>query len=58
MNPQVVSLDERREFTQAERDGIKLRIARYETALQAIMLLTDSREVFNLAAKALSEEGR
>lgn len=57
MNHQIITLDERRLFLRATLDCTNVRLPKLERALREIMLLTDSREVFNLAAKALSEEG-
>lgn len=58
MNRQLVSLEERMLFRKATLDRTNVRLPKLEQALRTIMLLTDSREVFNLAAEALSEEGK
>jgi hypothetical protein len=57
VNPRTIALDERRLFLRATLDRTNVRLPKLEQALRTIMLLTDSREVFNLAAEALSEEG-
>jgi len=56
MKARVASLEERREFSHAELDGLKARLGRYEAALR--LVLTDPRitkATFDLVTEALKK---